>query len=519
MSKRAVIYARVSTDDQADNSSVDSQTAACRLYIAQHDLIEVGAVADVISGAKLDRPGLDYVREQARMGAINALVVYCPDRLTRSLAHSLLLRDEFKAANVVVYFVTQGENQHTPEGDVFESIETAFAEYERVKIAERMARGRKAALEQGKVLAGHAPPFGYVYAESGVLAIDEETAAVIRMIYGWYLEGMGAPAIIDRLASLQIPSPADRRAYNLRPKSKRGAAQWCTTTILHFLRNELYAGRYAIRHGNETIVVPVPPIIDDATWTAVAQIRAKRKRFSGRSATYRYLLRGRVRCARCDTACTGTVINGKKAWAQRYYVCLRKHHHTIHFDERGRCPMPGFRCDALESAVWVWIDQSVLNDAHIRARTNTRADISEDARTRLERERAVYTHQIENVDAQIGRLAQLFTAGLFQVDEIGAQKGQLDAVKASCQKEIVRLDGLLAGMRSITGRVDELTALVQRVRATGNASLTDDMKHTIIDLLDLHVKIDVDKAGNKYANVVCKLTLDETRLLVMGVNG
>jgi site-specific DNA recombinase len=518
MSKRAAIYARVSTDEQADNSSIESQTAACRRYAEQHGLHEVGAFADVMSGAKLDRPNLGQVRELARVGAIDAVIVYCSDRLTRSLAHSLLLRDEFKAANIAVHFVTKGESQHTPEGNLFESIESAFAEYERLKIAERMARGRKAALERGKVFAGHAPPFGYVYAESGVLAIDEEAADVVRMIYNWYLAGMGAPAIIDRLGALQIPSPADRRSYNLHPKSKRGKGEWCTTTILYILRNEVYNGRYLIRHANETITVPVPPIVDDVTWTAVSQVRAERKRFSDRNSTYNYLLRGRVRCAKCDTACTGTVQNGKKAWAKRYYTCLRKYHHTIHIDERGRCPMPQFRCDALEPVVWKWVDEEVLNESHIRAHVSVRVDTLEEERTRLEEERTTYVRQIDNVDTQIGRLAQLFAAGLFQMDEIAAQKAQLDAAKVSCQKEITRLDGLLAGMRSVGERVDELTALVQRVRAKVDAGLTDETKRTIIDLLDLRVKIDVDEVGDKYADVTCQLTLDEARLLVAGVD-
>jgi|GEM_PF-5220512 len=146
-----------------------------------------------------------------------------------------------------------------------------------------------------------------------------------------------------------------------------------------------------------------------------------------------------------------------------------------------------------------------------RQHASTRPDTLED-------ERATYARQLDSLDAQMGRLAQLFAAGLFHMDEIAAQKAQLDAAKTSCQKEIARVDGLLVGMRSVTDRVDELTALVQRVRAKVDAGLTDETKRTIIDLLDLRVKIDVDEAGNKYADVVCQLTLDEARLLVAGVD-
>ena len=172
---------------------------------------------------------------------------------------------------------------------------------------------------------------------------------MVRLICDWYVrEQLSSIAIVDRLGALQIPSPADRRAYNLQPKTKRGICQWCTTTVLHILRNEVYTGHYAIRHGDETITVAVPPIIDQATWDAAAQERAARKKYSRRNSTYAYLLRGRVRCARCGAACTGTILARKL----RYYRCLRKYHHTMYIGEGGPCDMPGFRCEAIEGAVW-----------------------------------------------------------------------------------------------------------------------------------------------------------------------
>ncbi len=514
---RAIVYARVSTDDQADNYSTESQIAACQKYALDHNFPVVGVLQDVISGAKLDRPGLAKVRQLIQDKHADVLIIYCSDRLTRSLAHSLLLRDEFKVAGAAVHFVTKGESQDTPEGNLFESIESAFAEYERLKIAERMARGRKAALENGKVLCGAAPPFGYSYSDIGVLTVVEEEAKIVRNIYDWYLiEGLGAPRIITRLATLQVPSPADRRAYNLKPKSKRGLGQWCTTTILHILRSEVYKGEYLIKHAGMTIMVPVPTIIDPIVWAATAQKRENRKKFSQRNSRHLYLLRGRIRCGRCGAACTGTIINGTKAWAQRYYACLRKYHTTIYIGENGRCEMPRFRCDYLEPVVWNWIDQAVLNEEHIRARASLRGDTVLEERNRLEAERAIYAQQIETLDTQLGRLVQLYTSGLFQMNEITGQKAQLDAAKASCQKEIDRLDNLLMGMSSIAERVDQLSALVRAIRAKVAAGLSEETKRMIIDLLDVEVLITTE-GEQKYADVTCHLILDKARLLVAGI--
>jgi site-specific DNA recombinase len=514
---RAIIYARVSTEDQADNYSIESQIAACRKYATDNGFSVVAVVQDVMTGSRLDRPGLTEVRERIQHKHADVLIVYCSDRLTRSLAHSLLLRDEFKTAGVVVHFVTKGQSQDTPEGNLFESIESAFAEYERLKIAERMARGRKAALENGKALCGHAPPFGYRYTDVGVLTVDEEEAGIVRNIYDWYLrEGLGTPRIIERLAALQIASPADRREYNLKPKSKRGRGQWCTTTILHILRNEVYKGEYQFKLAGEVIVVAVPVIVDPLVWEAVAQKREGRKKFSQRNARHAYLLRGRVRCGKCGAACTGTIINGSKAWAQRYYACLRKYHTTMYIGENGRCDMPRFRCDHLEPIVWAWIDREVLNEQHIRERATLRGDTVVEERSRLEAERAVYAQQVASLDAQLTRLVELYTSGLFQMEEIAGQKGQLDAAKTSCQKEIERLDAQLEGMSSIAERVDELSALVRAIRAKVEAGLSEETKRTIIDLLDVEVLINVEEE-TRYADVTCHLILDRARLLVAGV--
>lgn len=514
---RAIIYVRVSTEDQADNYSIESQIGACRKYAEDNSFSVVTVLQDVMTGSKLDRPGLTKVRELIQQKHTDVLIVYCSDRLTRSLAHSLLLRDEFKMAGVTVHFVTKGQSQDTPEGNLFESIESAFAEYERLKIAERMARGRKAALEKGKAFCGAAPPFGYRYADVGVLEIDEEEAAVVRQIYNWYLhEGIGTPRIIDRLAALQIPSPADRRSYNLHPKSKRGRAEWCSTTVLHILRSEVYKGQYLIRHANDSVTVPVPAIVDTVVWDAVAQLREGRKKFSQRNARYPYLLRGRVRCGKCGAACTGTIINGSKAWAQRYYVCLRKYHTTMYIGEGGRCDMPRFRCDQLEPVVWDWINREVLNEAHIRERASLREDLVLEERNRLEAERLIYAQQVEALDVQLGRLVQLYAAGLFQMDEIAGQKAQLDAARASCQKEIERLDLQLVGMSSIAERVDVLSSLVRVIRAKVESGLSEETKRTIIDLLDVEVLITTEE-GKKYADVTCRLILDKARLLVAGI--
>jgi site-specific DNA recombinase len=236
--KRAIIYARVSTEEQGDNYSLGSQEDACRSYAGQHGFAVVASFQDMMSGAKLERPGLSRVRELVRAKAIDVVIVYSSDRLTRSVAHAMLLRDEMKTAGVALHTVTRGMSQDSPEGGLMETIEAAFAEYERLKIAERMQRGQRQRIIS-KLSHGNKLPFGYRYADDEriQIAVNEEEAAVVRTIFNWYLtEPIGSMQIANRLTELRLPSPADRKSYFAVLK-KRGRGEWSQSSVIAIIQH------------------------------------------------------------------------------------------------------------------------------------------------------------------------------------------------------------------------------------------------------------------------------------------
>ena len=162
MSKRAVLYARVSTDEQAEHGySLSTQLAAMRDYVAENGFVIVDEITDDYSGAKLDRQGLDRVRSMIEQHDIDAVVVYASDRLTRNLAHSLILREEWQRAGIELHTVARGKSENSAEGRLTENVEAVIAEYEREKIRERSRRGRVAKAAAGKWVGNSRPPFGY----------------------------------------------------------------------------------------------------------------------------------------------------------------------------------------------------------------------------------------------------------------------------------------------------------------------------------------------------------------------
>src|SRR3954453_20911219 len=156
---RAAIYARVSTERQERQQTIDSQLTALRDWArAQtHALAEVHVFRDEgYSGSRLDRPGLDGLRDAVRDAAIDVVAVLSPDRLARKYAYQVLLLEEFRRAGCEVAFL-QRPISDDPNDQLLLQIQGAIAGYARAVLAERSPRGRGARVPGRGLPARQAP--------------------------------------------------------------------------------------------------------------------------------------------------------------------------------------------------------------------------------------------------------------------------------------------------------------------------------------------------------------------------
>ena len=192
-SVRAGVYARVSSDQQAQQQTIQSQVSALRERVIAdgHSLAEsLCFLDDGVSGATLLRPALEKLRDAAYSGGIAKLYVHSPDRLARKYAWQVLLVDELHSHGVELVFLnhTMGAS---PEGDLLLQMQGMFAEYERAKILERSRRGKRHAAQRGSVNVLSGAPFGYRYITkqegNGTAAYEvvEEQAAVVKQVFEW----------------------------------------------------------------------------------------------------------------------------------------------------------------------------------------------------------------------------------------------------------------------------------------------------------------------------------------------
>ena len=163
---RVALYARVSSERQADELTIQSQVAALRQRIVTDGCQiepELCFLDEGFSGSTMRRPALERLRDLAYSGVIDRLYVHSPDRLARKYAYQVVLMEEFKKQDVEVIYLNDIAGLNSPEGNLLMQMQGMIAEYERAKIMERTRRGRRFAARQGKVSVLGSAPYGYRY--------------------------------------------------------------------------------------------------------------------------------------------------------------------------------------------------------------------------------------------------------------------------------------------------------------------------------------------------------------------
>src|SRR4051794_28241961 len=183
--QRAILYARVSTDEQARSGySLAQQLEALREYAAREGYEVLKEVTDAgQSGASLERPGMDRVRDLVAGGGVSVVLAQDRDRFAREPAYHYLLKREFEEHGTKLRALND-RGDDSPEGELTDGILDQLSKFERAKTAERSRRGKLRKAREGKVLAVYRPPYGFRYNDArDNYLIDEESMRIIARIF------------------------------------------------------------------------------------------------------------------------------------------------------------------------------------------------------------------------------------------------------------------------------------------------------------------------------------------------
>ncbi len=469
--QRAALYARVSTDLQEKEQTIQSQLAVITGYAERHGFRHSTALTytdDGYSGTWLDRPGLDELRDHAREGRFEVVVVLCPDRLARRYAYQVLLLEELKRVGVAIHFCERPIND-SPDDQLLLQIQGAIAEYERAKVLERCRRGRLHRARRGE-LAPPNPPYGYHYAArkyggDGQIRIHEEEAAMVRQVFRWYAEeGASLYGVLKRL--------------NASPwRTRSGKNEWNATSVVRLLHCEWYVGRAYYncatrrpvapvrnaegsprprcakvqRPRTEWIEVPVPCLIDEGLFNRVQECIQENKRFSRRRLKRAkvYLLKGLLKCGLCGYAYIGmTRTVSPRRDGQRehsYYVCamrstLRQAGSTT------RCTGERLLVAGADEVVWTTVRDLLLDSDALAERLRlwlARTTAAPEGDERL----SLTTARLSELNRQRKRLIDAYQAGALDLDDFQPRK-------TTIEEGILAVEHELAGLRSWASRRD-----------------------------------------------------------------
>jgi site-specific DNA recombinase len=499
-------YARVSSQRQAEELTIESQVAALRERIAQDGLtIEKDRcfLDEGFSGSVLVRPSLERLRDLAHAGGLDRLYVHAPDRLARKYVYQVLLLEEFMRHGVQVVFLTGDQQHQTPEGTLLLQVQGMMAEYERAKILERTRRGRRYAARQGKVSAiGHAP-YGYRYVSKrdggGEARYDVllEQARVVRDVFTWVaIEGLSLNEAAGRLTKQGVPSPTGRARWNhatirgmLLQPAYTGAAKYGKTRlsprpeVRRAARGRPSVPRQAqvakATPADEQESITVPPLVSNELFVAAAERLADhRRRYRAHKQGTEFLLSGLLVCARCRSAYCGR----RPPQRNTYYRCLGTDKHR-HGDE-AICANRSVHGEPLEEAVWS--DLCCLLRQPDRLRSEFERRLSQPATSDE-------TTHCQAILAQLkGRLARLLDAyehDCLEQNEFLERTSRLRqriAQEEAEQRRIQEAQRDAVGLRLIVGQLESFAEQL----AGGLDSADFDTKRKLLRLLIHRIEVD-----------------------------
>lgn len=335
MSKKVVIYCRVSTTEQAEEGySIDEQNIKIREYCERegHEIYNLYEDRGISGKNITNRPGIKQLLQDATENKFDLVIVWKLNRISRKLLDILNIVELLNKHNIAFRSLTENFETETPSGKLQLNIMGAIGEFERETIAENVKMGLLARAKEGRWNGGVV--LGYDLVElnnegkkrkNTVLKINEKEANTVRRIFELYSQGHGYKAVVNRI---------NKEGH----KTKRNG-EFAVSTVKEILQNPVYIGkiRYNVRQDwskkrrNNINANPIlsdgihEPIIDVETWNKVQVILKERSKKHNKVYDCEFPLTGILKCPVCGAGMTINRSTAKRKDGTRrineYYSC------------------------------------------------------------------------------------------------------------------------------------------------------------------------------------------------------
>lgn len=510
---RVALYARVSSQKQAQEQTIKSQCQAIRSRIQQDGLTitpELEFCDDGYSGSVLDRPALEVLRDRVAASLIDRVYMHSPDRLARNFAHQALVLEEFSKHDCEVIFGDQHGLAQSPEAQLLVQMQGVVAEYEREKILERTRRGRRFAAMSGKLSVFGRAPYGYRYikakgpSRSAMWQVDPLESEHIRLMFDLVgNQGYSLGAVCRELRARGI-------------LTKKGNQVWHNATVHDMLRNTAYYGqarygkkrlvpRKSVKRAkrgdpamprrakvtaptdpSEQIIINVPSIIERSLFDRVQeQLDENRRRQRERTKGAAYMLSGLTICGVCGSAYCAR--RDRKSGSMRYR-CIGSDRYRNPLREP--CANRSVNGEALEAYVWKDLCELLTDPERVSQELSRRSSEDCDGES-LSSQIHVIESTITDLQGRIERMIDAYESGHVEKSEF---ERRIVPLRARQDREREALSGLRRDRFDASDVADSAAAFAA-LSSTISSQLSDasaGLKRSLCKLLIARIEIGSD---------------------------
>jgi site-specific DNA recombinase len=402
-----------------------------------------------------------------RNEAIDVIVCYSLDRLSRDPVHGVIITQELEKHGVALEAVTESVDS-TEIGKLITYIRGFASKLEAEKIRERTMRGKQACLKQGRLPQGTGIGiYGYTWdKEAKKRKVNQFEAAIVGEIFKRAAQGDSLLSISKTLNDNGVPS--------------KGKKLWHTLTIRRMIRNTVYIGQ---THYKDTMLPDISPAIVTEDMFQAANAQLDKPKLRTGKAKNEYLLRNHIFCAVCQRPMVGHCLNRK----YRYYQCSNARPYE---NQTTKCQWRYVRANDTEEIVWAKVKE-VLSNPDIILKQLTEASEAGELSTieaeikELERTLRAYEHRRSN-------LLKAMELGEFDSDEV---LDRLNNLKHARAEDEARLNILVKARDNLTGLANatiKLNQIYDQV-LTNLDNCDNETKRLALDALDIKVYAGADK--------------------------
>lgn len=500
--KRAAIYARVSTVEQADEGySIDAQLKILRNICDEKGFELVEEFVDRgISGKDIvNRPGLQAMLQAVEERRLDIVLVWKMNRLSRKITDMLNIVDSLKLYNVEFYSHTDNIDTNTPQGSFQFHIMAAVSEFERKNIAENVKMGMIERAQSGRWNGGVVYGYDIIKVRDTMrkrgdtlLEINPAEAEVVRKIFNLYNQGDGYKTIANRL---------NHEGYKTKHKREHSI-----NGVKTILMNPLYAGyiRYNVRqewstkrrkniNPNPVLVKGVhDPIIDERTWKRTQELLKGRSRTPNRVHSGSYLLTGIMKCPQCGAGMvlsrtTNKRKNGEKRVLE-YYACGQ-------WKNKGSsvCSSNGVRVDKANPYVINRIrellsDRSLLKGLIEAVNKNAKQEIQP-----LQKRHAHLVRRLESVERKREKTFSLYEDGMIKKIEVQKRLEASDVDIESLKNELFQIERQLRDQSRLKVDINVVENVLNNFMELYDKALTVEQQKRLVRILVEEITIDATR--------------------------